>query len=73
MRKQPLRQWSAPSYSAQDGRAAKSSEEQRSGYGADGETWTVNAQIPSAFAGRDRRCTQNPVPVSKRPFQTIKD
>jgi len=70
-----LKDWSCPSYSADDGRAAKSSEELRSSYGADGETWSVSAQMPAGQPGKGSpslkeldaaRCT-NATPVRKRP------
>jgi hypothetical protein len=46
----PLRTWSCPSYSATDGRAAKSTEDVRSSYSADGENWTTSAQMPAGQA-----------------------
>jgi hypothetical protein len=44
----PLRYWGryCPSYSASNGRAAKSTEGPRSSYNADGESWTCNSQMP---------------------------
>lgn len=40
-----LRDWADPSYSPDSGRAAKSSMPVQKNYGADGEKWSVNAQL----------------------------
>jgi hypothetical protein len=72
----PLRDWSTPSYSPDDGRAAKSSEQFSSGrYGAEGEAWSTNPQFPVGQPGKgspslkqlDAARTTNPTPVRKRP------
>ena len=69
--KQPLRNWSAPSYDPSNGRAAASSMEQRKSYSFDGERANVSAQMPnSGFNGRDARCTTIKTPVRNRPFQS---
>lgn len=76
MKNVPLRDWASASYSALDGRAAKSSEGPRERYGADGEVWSVNAQLPVGQAAKgtpslkelDRMRTQNVTPVRKRPI-----
>lgn len=47
----PLRDWNSASYSATDGRAAKSSEGPRESYSADGERWSVSRQIPDSDPG----------------------
>jgi hypothetical protein len=65
----PLRQWSARSYSANDGRSASSLADQRN-VGSPSTTHAnpCSAQIPDAFKGIDARRTQNPTPVVKRPL-----
>lgn len=75
-KKEPLRDWSCPSYLAEDGRAAKSSMPLKSSYGADGETWTTSRQMPGGQAGPgspslkqiDAARCQDPTPVRKRQF-----
>lgn len=66
MKNVPLRDWNSASYGL-SGRAAKSTEGPRESYSADGERWTVSAQIPSndpgvhgapSFAERDARCSR---------------
>jgi hypothetical protein len=71
----PLRDWACPSYSPDDGRAAKSTEGIRSRYGADGENWTTSAQMARGTPGKgsptlrelDAQRCQNRTPVNKRP------
>ena len=71
-----LRDWSRASYSAVDGRAVTSIGDE---YGRGGPPDSsdhcrgLSAQIPSGFEGRDRRATQNPTPVRKRPYTQAVD
>jgi hypothetical protein len=52
-RTERLRNWSTASYSAQDGRAAKSTEgPEKKSFDADGESWSVNAQMPKGQPGK---------------------
>jgi len=71
-----LKDWAMPSYSPDDGRAAKSSMPLQQTYGADGESWGVSAQMPAGQPGPGSpslkemdaaRCT-NATPVRKRPI-----
>jgi hypothetical protein len=64
------RQWAAPSYDPNTGRSASSIDEQDSSQ----HIWSdnhasPNRQLPredSGFQARDKRCTQNSVPVRDR-------
>ena len=69
------RQWASNSYSATDGRAASSLGVDQSGSSPVGSKvgTNLNRQIPSGFEARDARCTQNAMPVRKRPFTTQVD
>lgn len=72
----PLKDWASASYSAEDGRAAKSSMMPKKSYSADGETWGVSAQLAAGEPGPgsptwkaiDAARCQNPTPVHKRPI-----
>jgi hypothetical protein len=72
----PLRQWAAPSYDPDTGRAAASSMEPQRSYNFDGEHCHPNAQAPRgqhpgntpSFEELDRSRTTNPTPVRKRPL-----
>ena len=65
----PLRQWSAPSYDPTDGRSVSSVDEQGSREHVFANNHARgNAQIRDAFKAADKRRTQNPTPVRKRPF-----
>jgi hypothetical protein len=69
-RDEPLRNWSMPSYSAADGRAASSLAEAGGKDGYD-HAENVSAQIPTGFAHIDKRRTTDPRPVSKREFTKV--
>ena len=63
-----MRQWAAKSYSATDGRAASSLEDNgNSSYGYTNAENVAN-QIPSGFEARTARCVQGRTPVKDRPF-----
>ena len=68
--KGPMRQWAAPSYDPDTGRAVSSVDEQ----GSRDHIWqnnhaTGNAQIPDGgFKKLDHQRSQNPTPVKDRKF-----
>jgi hypothetical protein len=67
-----LRQWTAPSYDPDSGRAASSVDPQDSKE----HVWAGNRAQPSrqlpredsGFQARDRRCSQDKTPMHKRPL-----
>ena len=72
-----LRDWADPSYSPDNGRAAKSSMPVQKNYGADGEKWSVNAQMAKGQPGKGyaelvKKSMHEPLSerttVSKRPI-----
>jgi hypothetical protein len=71
----PLRQWSAPSYNADTGRAHSSvAQQNRNDYPLDGNhAGKCSAQIPGGFKHLDKARTQDPRPVRDREQTKVRE